>query len=249
MTTQTTTDRTVETPRPAALPSGEALLRRRLLDVLQTPVEPLRLTYEEFLAWTDEDTLAEWVDGDISMTSPASDRHQDLAGFLAALLRIFVETHKLGVVRSAPFQMKLEHSGREPDVLFVAAEHLDRLQDTFLDGPADLAVEIVSPDSVSRDRGNKYTEYEAGGVTEYWLIDPQRRSAEFFHLEGSNFRQAAAAEGEYHALTVPGFWLQLEWLWQDPLPEVEDALLEIGGEAYARRWIERLSQRGFLPDK
>jgi hypothetical protein len=44
---------------------------------------------------------------------------------------------------------------------------------------------------------------------------------------------------------VPGFWLQVEWLWQEPLPAIEDILLEIGGEPYARRLMERLRKRGW----
>ena len=28
------------------------------------PARPLRMSYEEFLEWADEDTLAEWVDGE-----------------------------------------------------------------------------------------------------------------------------------------------------------------------------------------
>jgi hypothetical protein len=34
------------------------------------------MTYAEFLDWADEDTLAEWVNGKVIMTSPASLRHQ-----------------------------------------------------------------------------------------------------------------------------------------------------------------------------
>lgn len=43
------------------------------------PLAPV--TYEQFLAWADEDTLAEWVKGEIVMTSPASFRHQDITDF------------------------------------------------------------------------------------------------------------------------------------------------------------------------
>jgi hypothetical protein len=46
---------------------------------------------------------------------------------------------------------------------------------------------------------------------------------------------------------MPGFWLRVEWLWQEPLPPVEDVLLEIGGEAYVRRLLERIRQRGLWP--
>jgi len=50
----------------------------------------------------------------------------------------------------------------------------------------------------------------------------------------------------YSSLSVAGFWLRAEWLWETPLPAVEDVLLEIAGEAYARNWIEKLKQKGFL---
>ena len=234
---------------PSATGQSEQTLRRRLLEALAAPAEPAKMTYDEFLAWADEDTLAEWVDGEIVMTSPASNRHQDLAGFLASVLRLFVETHGLGIVRIAPFQMKLE-SGREPDLLFVAAEHLSRLHDTYLEGPADLVVEIISPESIGRDRGEKFAEYAQGGVPEYWLIDPITQWSEFYRLEGNHYRPAfSGAEGQYHSLTVPGFWLRVEWLWQEPLPAVEDVLLEIGGEAYARGWLERLRRQGFLSEQ
>jgi Uma2 family endonuclease len=188
---------------------------------------PQKMTYEEFLAWADEDTLAEWVDGKVVIYSPASKRHQNIADFLLKVMGTYVESHDLGMVISAPFQMKLEH-GREPDVLFVTSEHLDRLKETYLDGPADLVVEIVSPDTMGRDRGDKFYEYAQGGVPEYWLIDPQLQWADFYQLEGERYRVAfSGEEGEYRALVLPGFWLRVEWLWQEPLPHPLGALAEI----------------------
>jgi len=213
---------------------GDDDLRRRLLEVLLTPVERTRMmrpkmTYEEFLAWADEDTLAEWVDGEVVMYSPASDRHQDMARFLAAVLSIYVETYGLGVIRPAPFQMKLER-GREPDLLFVAREHLNRLKETYLDGPADLAVEIVSPESAGRDRGEKFYEYEQAGIPEYWLIDPQTERAEFYQLTAAGQYRLVLpdAEGIYRAAVLPDLWLRVAWLWQTPLPLVLDVVRELG---------------------
>ena len=212
---------------PVAMPAEE-VLRRRLLEVLLNPAESYKMSYEEFLDWADEDTLAEWVDGEVVMYSPASKRHQDLADFLTSVLRLFVEQHRLGVVLSAPFQMKLER-GREPDLLFVAREHLDRLKEAYLDGPADLVVEIVSPESVGRDRGETYYEYAQGGVPEYWLIDPQMEWTEFYHLDEGHYHLAfSGREGRYEARVLPGCWLQVEWLWQEPLPHVLDVVRELG---------------------
>jgi len=231
-------------------------LRRKLAEAVvheaeepkEKAVPPSKMTYEEFLAWADEDTLAEWVDGEVVLYRPASDQHQNLADFLIAILRPYVESRNLGWVRTAPFQMKLEH-GREPDLLYLSRDHLERLKETHLDGPADLVVEIVSWDSVARDRGKKFYEYEASGVREYWLLDHGRRWAEFYRLGRTGLYEVVfnGREGVYHSEVVPGFWLRVEWLWQDPLPAVEEVLLEVGGEVYAHRLIERLRQHGFLP--
>ena len=207
------------------------------------------LTYEEFLDWAGEDTLAEWVDGKLELTSPASLRHQELTSFLGGVLAAFVRLHDLGKVVTAPFQMKLIRSGREPDVLFVANAHRARLQPTFLDGPADLAVEILSPESIGRDRGDKFFEYQEAGIPEYRLIDPATRRAEFNQLDaqGAYALGALDAESNYRSSTVPGFWLNLAWLWQEPLPSVEDALLQIAGDAYARQLVQSLRRLGYLP--
>jgi Uma2 family endonuclease len=204
---------------------------RRHLETLLGPYRPRKMTYEEFLDWADEDTLAEWVDGEVVMYTPASNVHQDISGFLESVMRSFVEARQLGIVRSAPFQMKLARSGREPDLLFVANEHLDRLGETYLDGPADLAVEIVSPESAGRDRGEKFYEYERAGIPEYWLIDPHTKRAEFYTLgaEGRYAPVLCGAEGVYHSTVLPGFWLKVAWLWAEPPPSPVRAVAEIAG--------------------
>ena len=213
---------------PTSPTSPERALRRRLLDVLAGPAEPQRMTYQQFLQWADEDALAEWVDGEVVMVSPASRQHHHLVDFLAAVMRAYVEARDLGVVISAPFQMKLGQSGREPDLLFLSREHLDRLKDTHLDGPADLVVEIVSPESAGRDRGEKFYEYEAAGIPEYWLLDPEHKRAEFYQLGDDGLYHLASPdeEGSYHSRVLPGFWLRLAWLWEPP--PVLDALRELG---------------------
>jgi Uma2 family endonuclease len=192
-----------------------------------------RVSFQQYHDWLDEDTWAEWVDGEVQMVSPAGDRHQDLAGFLLVIFRHWLEAHDAGIVRPAPFVMRLPapvSRGREPDLLVVTQAHLGRLRPTFLDGPADLVVEIISPESVGRDRGEKFVEYEQAGVPEFWLPDPDRRWAEFYQLgaDGRYRTVFAGASGVYESSVLPGFRLPVDWLWQEPLPKVAKALRELG---------------------
>lgn len=196
------------------------------------PQVPMKMTYEEFLNWPDEDLRAEWVYGEVIKLTPVSNRHQNVADFLTALLRHFAEAHQLGEVRSAPFQMKTgpELPGREPDALFIASERLDRLKNNYLDGAADLAIEIISPESRARDRGDKFYEYEQGGVREYWLIDPIRGQAEFYRLgeDGIYHTINVDKDGIFRSEAIKGLWLKTEWLWQEPLPMLMSILKEWG---------------------
>lgn len=193
---------------------------------------PPKMTYEEFLDWADEDTHAEWVDGEVIFMSPVSDAHQEVSGFLLRVLSEFVEAHQLGKVRYESFQMKLVTTprGREPDILFIANEHLSRLKSGYLDGPADLVVEIISPDSVERDRVRKFGEYQGGGVREYWLIDSLTREASFFLLDDQGRYQSTPmdAQGTYHSAVLAGLWLRIDWLWQSPLPLMSAIRRELG---------------------
>jgi Uma2 family endonuclease len=191
-----------------------------------------RITYEEFLEQCDESGIVEWVDGYVVREPSPGLAHQVISNLLGQLLEIFVQERALGRVIVAPFQMKTGRDlpGREPDVLFIAAEHLERLHERYLEGPADLAVEVISPTSRLRDRGEKLAEYEIGGVREYWILDPEMRRADFYVLgaDGRYERRRPDAQGVYRSPVVAGFWLKEEWLWQDPPPRTLDVLRELG---------------------
>lgn len=132
----------------------------------RAPAHPPSMTYEEWRAWAPESRLTEWVDGEVILFMPPRIVHQLVTFLLARLVGWFVDRHDLGVVMMAPFEMRLPRSAREPDILFVATEHLGRLGELKLEGPADLAVEIISDDSTTRDKVDKRAEYAAAGVRE-----------------------------------------------------------------------------------
>ncbi|MBN1994020.1 MAG: Uma2 family endonuclease [Anaerolineae bacterium] len=190
-----------------------------------------KFTYEEFLVkYTG--THAEWLDDEVLILPSASNRHQNILTWLLTILTIFIETYDLGLLLPVPFNMQLPSlgRGREPDILFVAQNRLNIVQDTNLSDAADLVIEIISPESIGRDRGEKFVECEAAGVHEYWLIDPDRQQAEFYQLaEAGRYHLSALDDkGRFHSTILPHFWLQVDWLWQEPLPKVLDVARQLG---------------------
>lgn len=190
------------------------------------------MSYEAYLAWADEDVHAEWVNGEVIVQMPPSDAHQTLLNFLNRLLAEYVEFEELGVVLIAPFEMRLpaQKTARQPDILVIITDNLGRLGRERLEGPADLVVEIVSPDSVHRDRQEKYREYQDAGVREYWVIDARsgRERADFYRLDAEGQYELYATEDEewVESQVLPGFQLRPAWLWPGGRPPVRAAFFE-----------------------
>lgn len=184
----------------------------------------------EFLAWRDEDIRAEWVNGEVIIMSPASTRHVRLVGLLLQVIGIFAKHHQSGEVFGPELQVHFEElrRWRVPDLLFVASERLQIVKPTYVEGAPDLVIEIVSPDSLARDWREKYLEYEAAGVREYWIIDPMSERVEAYTLSERSYSLIQEREDKGLPSTVlPGFYLNPAWLWQDPLPNPLEILKEL----------------------
>jgi Uma2 family endonuclease len=212
-----------------------------------TQGQPLRMSYEEYLAWADEDVHAEWVNGEVIVQMPPKEPHQRVVAFLVQLMGLFIQLFQLGRLLPAPFEMRATPDGpaREPDLIFVAREHLDRLSQERLSGPADLVVEVISDDSVARDRADKFYEYQAAGVKEYWILDsrPGRERADFYVLdEKGRYRPVPPeSDGRYHSTVLPGFWLHVDWVTAAESPAVLTALAQVVGP---QRLIEAIEAGG-----
>ncbi|HEY8599050.1 MAG TPA: Uma2 family endonuclease [Thermomicrobiales bacterium] len=210
----------------------------------QQPNEPafaeeqrLPMSYDEFLAWADEDVHAEWANGEVIVFMPPSTKHQLVSGFLSTLLLLFARAFNLGEVLTAPIEMRAKPDGaaREPDILFLKTAHRERLTAQRLLGPADLVVEVVSSESVRRDRDDKFYEYEQAGITEYLIIDPRagKERVDFYRLaEGGKYLAILPdREGRYHSTILPGFWFHPDWFWQEAMPDPLLTLAQIAPEA------------------
>ncbi len=132
---------TLTIPAPATLPAGA---------VVATGV-----SVEDYLAQYAE-TFHEWVRGAVIKMSPVSEQHDLLTAYFRQLLDAYFAVDSIGRVRSAPFALRLEttNTSRAPDLQVMLLTNPGKLTPTAMLGPADLCIEVVSQESVTRDYDN-----------------------------------------------------------------------------------------------
>ncbi len=162
-----------------------------------------------------------------SVSTSVTGRHQDIRLYLTVMIKAFVEMTDAGLVRDAPFEVHSpDGQVYQPDIVFIANSNFDRVHETYLEGPPDVAVEVVSVETTAADRGDKFVAYEAMGVREYWLIDPVREMVNLYHLgpdeRYDEFQPDTA--GRLRSRVLKGFILDPSQLWRRVLPTVAEAV-------------------------
>jgi len=134
--------------------------------------------------------VVEYDHGYLEVHDVPSQTHQFIVAYLFQALLAFAAARKLGTVLFAPLRLKLwEEKYREPDIVFMSAEHAARRGEDFWLG-ADLVMEVVSEDEQSRERDlqKKRSEYAQAGILEYWIIDPPERRIVVLRLEEGQYK-------------------------------------------------------------
>jgi len=163
----------------------------------------------------------EWVGGALIKMTPVSARHDGIGGMMREFCRAYFALRPIGQVRSAPFVMRIGKSRREPDLQIILNDNPGKLTDTYMDGPADICIEIVSPSNEAVDYGDKFREYEQAGVHEYWILDPMRQETRFHCLNSKGtYTQVIPEDGKYTTPLLPDFVLDVSLLWRDELPDL-----------------------------
>lgn len=166
----------------------------------------------------------EWARGYVIKMTPVTFEHDKLVGYLRQLIEAYFAHKPIGTVLGDPFVMRLAavQSQRQPDLQIVLDSNPGDLTDTAMIGPADICIEVVSPGSVKIDYGEKFEEYEQGGVGEYWLIDPIRDEGLFYRLDGTGHYKLHRPDddGNYVSPVLPPFALHVPTLWQETLPNI-----------------------------
>lgn len=141
---------------------------------LSTTAEPF--TFEDYLAYDDgSEHRYELVNGELVAMTPPTFRHILIAKFIEQCLDAEIARLGLGwfCFREAGVRTGVRKS-RLTDVYVLTSEQVSSLVNraAIAQTPPLLAVEVVSPDSVTRDYRYKRTEYAALEIPEYWIVDP-----------------------------------------------------------------------------
>lgn len=172
--------------------------RRKLaLEVAELYPPQGEWTEEDYFALPETNRYVELSGGKLMMPPHPSNRHQRAVLELAVRLRQFVRERDLGEVRIAPLPVRLWPGKiREPDIFFIAKEHVDRIGEEVV-GVPDLVVEVVSPSTERIDRVEKFAEYAQAGVREYWLVDLEEVTVEVYVLrEGAYILRGRSTRGQ-----------------------------------------------------
>ncbi len=150
---------------------------------------------------------AEFINGQVIMHSPASNEHTEIRGLIENLLTTYINSHDLGQVRGEKSLCVFPRNDYEPDVIFFGPEKAARLRRKTLKFPVpDFACEILSDSTARRDRGVKFEDYEAHGVREYWIVNPDRRELEQYVLEKGRYTlRMKSRTGEVASAAIKGF--------------------------------------------
>ncbi|HEY4002197.1 MAG TPA: Uma2 family endonuclease [Candidatus Xenobia bacterium] len=103
------------------------------------------------------------------------------------------------------------------DLAVLFPEHLDRYHNGRILGCPDVIVEVLSDDSIYRDRDDKFKAYYQAGVPWYWIGDPVAGTPEEYHASAEGYVRTAMGtlEHTFEPKALPGLTIPLAPLLED----------------------------------
>ncbi|MBR1739874.1 MAG: Uma2 family endonuclease [Ruminococcus sp.] len=146
------------------------------------PIEH-RYSAEEFFALDIPDNdRYELIEGELVLLAAPSEIHQELAGGIYAELRDFIRRSR-GSCKPfiAPFDVKLDDDNVvQPDIMVICDP--SKLDGKRCNGAPDIVIEVTSNDR-TRDYSIKLELYRKSGVSEYWIVDPEKKRVVVYTFE------------------------------------------------------------------
>jgi Uma2 family endonuclease len=178
------------------------------------PATSTKLTYEDFCLLPDDGRRHEIMDGEHYVNPAPNIQHQRISRRIAFAISAHVELHHLGEVFYAPCDVVLsDFDVVEPDIIYVSATRRHILTNANIQGAPDLVVEILSPSNRKYDEVVKFKRYDALGVAEYWIVDPERETVTIFRRTAGGLTPVPIADVVTTPL-LPDFSLPLSEIFE-----------------------------------
>ena len=187
-----------------------------------TTARTKRLTFEEWQALPETQGICEVVDGVLVMPpGPLLGEHQWLSNEILMALASFLRDTGLGIALPAPSDLLVGRDPlrvRQPDILVVNQEltGISRPADLvglpFIERPALLVVEVLSPSNTPHDIEQRLTDYRSIGVPECWLASFESRTIQVLRLtlESSETVATYGMGDMLRSPVLPGFELAVD---------------------------------------
>ncbi len=188
-------------------------------------IEGVTQALYDALTELEEDVKAELIDGVMIVHSPEKTRHEQEFRFLFVLMNLFAYAERWGEVLGSMATVHLGECRKvKPDIVAVREERKQIITEEAIKGTPDLVVEIVSQSTRRYDFGEKRKVYEQAEVPEIWLVDFEREQVTVFRKAKQGYKSETKKSGILRSQVLKGFWLEVEWLWQEELPDPNECL-------------------------
>ena len=148
-------------------------------------------TYDDYCQWEGKWELIEGMP--YAMSPAPIPAHQSVSVLLSYEFVTALKKCKECKVFQ-PLDWKIgEDTIVQPDLLIVC----HKIEKFFLDFPPILVVEILSPSTASKDRGEKMELYQSQFVKYYLIVDPQFKRIEIYELINNQYEQVAINPGNF----------------------------------------------------
>jgi len=152
------------------------------------PKDNERYTYADYCSWDDGKRWELHEGVAYAMTGPLT-AHQSISMQLSEILNGFLRGKSCRPF-AAPYDVRLnpldgDDTVVQPDLLVVCDK--SKITDKCCVGAPDFVIEILSPTTIRHDRLLKFNLYLKAGVREYWIIDPESKTAQIFELKDGRY--------------------------------------------------------------
>ena len=189
-----------------------------MADALLAPQENEHYTYADYLSWEGPERY-QIIYGEVFMMSSPSVAHQAICMELSRLFSNWLRGKPCRVfaapldVRLFPEEDNSDDTVVQPDLLVVCDK--TKFAKGSVNGPPDIAVEVMSPSTTNKEHFMKFRAYMDAGIREYWMIEPGEKLVQVHLHENDHFISFSYKEHDVVTSTVlQGFSVDLKSLWE-----------------------------------